>query len=343
MTMHNPDSNGNSDMAPGSEGRKDINDDLLLNLKDSDHFETFGEYIKGRLDLDEVRNDPSLKEIDKGVKEMISEYNAAGLKNISNEKFIKENFAGSSLEKKIVNEIAQIKLETRKNGINEISEEWVKEWHEKRQKNSGKDPKTEDVRDFITSSLKNEVSEPEIILNHKEDNKTDRSILFRFISLSAAAAVGIFVLLRLLLPASDPEKLYISFYKPFNVISSVTRAAASSKQDGYSEAVESYKSGDYQTAATGFSFAIRKDTSEAGPRFFMGLTQLALGNYDQAIGLLTGLEGRSGEYRKDAEWYLGLTYLKTGEKQKAAKCFELLAQSPGFYQERSEKLLHRLK
>ena len=49
--------------------------------------------------------------------------------------------------------LVNIKHEIRNNNINEISAEWVKEWHEKKQRNGGRDPKTEEIKDFITSSI----------------------------------------------------------------------------------------------------------------------------------------------------------------------------------------------
>jgi tetratricopeptide (TPR) repeat protein len=75
----------------------------------------------------------------------------------------------------------------------------------------------------------------------------------------------------------------------------------------------------------------------------MGLTQLAMGNYDQAIEDLTAAINSSGEYGKEAHWYLGLTYLKTGNKQSAAECFRFLGQSEGYYQDRSAEILRRLR
>jgi tetratricopeptide (TPR) repeat protein len=335
--------NGKSGAAMGNSASKGFEDDLLLSQEDSTLFETFGEYMKGRLDLEEVRNDPSLPAIDKVVREMISDYRVNGARHSDDEKFIRDIFTGINREKKIMDEISHIKLEIGNSNINEISEEWVKEWHEKRQKNVGKDPETEEIRDFITNSLEPEKSEPEISLNHKEGMGFKRSLLVRYISLSAAAVIVIFVLIRTLLPSSDPGKLYNSYYEPFNVVSPVTRSLTTNEPDSYQAAVERYKLGDYQTAALGFSDAILKDTSVIAPRFFMGITQLALENYDQAINLLTGVAGRSGEYRKEAGWYLGLAYLKTGEKEKAAECFGLLAQSPGYYSERAGKILRRLK
>jgi hypothetical protein len=334
--------NGKSGAGPGKRLKKESDDGLLLNHEDSALFETFGEYMKGRLDLAEVRNDPSLPAMDIAAKEMISDYRVNSAKHSEDEKFIRDILVGVTPASKIKDEISNIKLETGNSDINEITTEWVKEWHEKKQKNGGRDPETEEIRDYITRSLESEINEPEISLTQKEIKGSKRSLLVRYVSLSAAAVIGVFIFLRTVLPSADPEKLYNSYYKPFNVISTVTRSATSNEPDRYSSSIERYKLGDYQNAAIGFSDVILKDTSVIAPRFFMGVTQLAMGNYNQAVNLLSAISGRSSEYHKEAEWYLGLAYLKTGDKEKAARCFELLSQSPGFYSELAGKILRRL-
>jgi TolA-binding protein len=343
MNRQNKNINGRSGRLTGSNSWKHTDHDILLSREDSALFDAFGEYMKGRLDLEEVRNDPSLPGIENVVREMISDYRANSTKNTDDENFIRDNFTGAEQERKMLDEISNIKLDIDKSNINEITVEWVKEWHEKRKNDAGKESKTGKIRDFIASSLEPEKSEPEIIPDKKEVNGIKRSLVIRYITLSAAAVIGVFILIRTLLPSSDPEKLYSSYYNPFNLISSVTRGNAENKADGYSAAVERYRAGDYQTAAAGFSNFLLNDTSVIAPRFFMGITQLAMGNYNQAVSLLQGVAGRSGEYHKEALWYLGLAYLKTGEKEKSVKCFDLLTKSSGFYSERSAEILRRLK
>jgi tetratricopeptide (TPR) repeat protein len=335
--------NGKSGAAIGNNVRVWFKDDLQLNHDDSALFGKISEYMKGRLDLEDVRNDPALPKTEEAVKEMISDYNKNISGNKDNEKFIRDIFSEEVPEEKIFDEISHIKQEIGNSKLNEISADWVKKWHEKRQKNGGRDPHTEEIKDFITSSLKSDVSEPVKSLYDGIKKGLSRPLFVWYVSLSAAALIGAIFLVRSLLPSYNPEKLFNSYYEPMDVVSPVTRSGNSNETGSYASAIGSYKIGDYQSAATGFSEAVLKDPSLISPRFFLGLTQLALENYDQAINLLTGISGRSGEYRKEAGWYLGLAYLKTGEKEKAAECFELLAQSPGFYRERSEKILRRLK
>ncbi|MGA2405629.1 MAG: hypothetical protein ABSF81_02630 [Bacteroidales bacterium] len=307
--------------------------DLMADSDDSALFRTISEYMKGCLDVEDVKNDPALSVTEEAVRGMISGYNKNISGNKDNEKFIREAFSEAASEENLIDEISQIKQEIGDNKLKEITAEWVKEWHENKQRDGGRDSKTEEIRDFITSSINSEEIKPVKI----------RPLFVRYASLAAAALIGAFILIKTLLPSYNPENLFTSYYKPFEAISPVTRSMNNNEPDIYSSAIGSYKTGDYERAAKGFADVIQKDPTVMSPRFFMGLTELALGNYDQTINLLTGVVNDSGEYGKESRWYLGLTYLKTGNKPKATECFENLAKSTGFYRDRSEKILRRLK
>jgi TolA-binding protein len=299
--------------------------------------------MRGRIDLEEVANDPVLKEIESDVKKMISDYHDVGSKHKDNERYIKDNLLKAELERKIPEEIRNIKFEIHRSDVNDLTAEWVKEWHLRKRKEVLGDPKKEEIRNFIANSLEMEEKESELKPAPEKAKNSGRSSLIRYISLSAAAVIAVLLIIRTLLPSSDPEKLFGSYYKPFNIISSVTRGATADESFSYSAAVENYRNGNYQTAAAGFSVMLQNDPTSIAPRFFMGITQLALGNYGEAINMLNGINDSSGDYRKEASWYLGLAYLKTGEKERAIKCFDFLSQSSGYYSEWSAEILHRLK
>jgi TolA-binding protein len=327
-----------------------FDDNMLFSKEDQSLFSEIGDSIRAQLDLDEVRNDPSLDSTRAAVNAMISDYKKTLTKNRKNEKFIRESILDFQPQAKINSEINEIKLDIGHSDINDITAEWVKEWHTKKQSEGAADSKSKEIRDFITGSLKAEdkievgtkiEAKPEVKTITKK--RITRSLIIRYTSLSAAALIGVFILIRTLLPSSDPSKLFSSFYKPFDAISPVSRSLNSDINSTYSSAISSYKSGDYYKAAAGFSKAVVDDPSYGSPHFFLGLTAIALGNFDTAINQLTIVVKEPGEYGKEAIWYLGLAYLKEGNKQKASECFENLSKSPGFYRDRSEKILRRLK
>ncbi|MCE5347543.1 MAG: hypothetical protein LLG13_14835 [Bacteroidales bacterium] len=311
------------------------NDDLVL-------FGTISEYMQGSLDIEDVKNDPDFQKTGDLVKEMISDYNKNSSVKKENEKFIRDIFAESASEDKVIEDICQIKHETGKNDLDLVTAEWVNEWHAKKQRNGGREPENE-IKDFITSSLKSDIIKSEKILSEASGKRSNRKFSVRYLSLAAAAVIGAFILVRSLLPSYNPEELFNSYYEPLNAISPVTRSINNVETGSFASAIGSYKKGDYQNASMGFSAALQKDNSSVSSRFFLGLTQIALGNYNQAVELLTAVVSDGSEYGKEARWYLGLTYLKTGNKPKASECFEYLSKSNGFYRDRSEKILCRLK
>jgi TolA-binding protein len=317
-------------------------DDHERNADDAALFENISYYMKGRFDLEDAENDPSIAGIDDNVKKMISDYHQKPGKNKDNEKFIRESFTEYIHDKEILQEIESINNEIASNHINEVSAEWVKEWDDKKSGVNQMDKKDEELRTFVTGSVDFEKNANQYTDNVKS-NRISKTRIVTFISLSAAAVLGLFILIRTLLPSSDPEKIFKTYYNPYKVTSSITRGAAARESDSYSLAVENYRIGDYQSAATGLTNIIQSDSSQIPARFLMGLVNMATGDFKNAIRILGSSAIITGEYGKDASWYLGLAYLKTGEKEKAARCFGSLADSPGFYSERAGKILRRLK
>ena len=210
-------------------------------------------------------------------------------------------------------------------------------------RNGEDDKKTDEIRKFISDSLNRKEDKSEISSDDKRKTGLRRFINFRYISLAAALIVGAIFLVRSLFPSYDPDKIFRKYYEPLSVVSAVTRSPGTGEKESFYSAIESYKNGNYQVAASGFSEAIPKEPASILPRFFLGITQIALKNYNQAIDMLDGVANYQGEYTKEAKWYLGLAYIKTGNKVKAIECFESLAQSLGFFKIRSLKILRRLK
>jgi hypothetical protein len=341
MKKQNKKINGKSEKASDQASGKGFDDNGTLNIEDAALFGWISDYMKGRLDLEEVRNDPGLPEMDKMVKLMITDYNKNKSKSKNNENFIRDTFSENITDDKMLDEISHIKLEISKSNVNDISADWVMEWHEKRQKQGVSDHKTIEIKNFITDSLDSE--EDDIVENKPVKKQSiSRTLLIRYTSIAAAAIIGAFVLVNSLTPSYDSDKLFNSYYEPWNVVSPVTRGI-NPEPGNYISAIESFKLSDYQAASAGFAAAIIDDPSAIAPRFLLGVTEISLGNYNKAIDLLSSIETIPGEFGKETQWYLGLAYLKTGDNENAAECFELLAMSPGYYSERAEKILRRLK
>jgi TolA-binding protein len=327
----------------GQQEKNSWADHDIMNHEDSAVFCKISDYMKGYLDIEEVKSDPLFKVTDDEAREMISGFDHNSPVHEAYAKFISENLGETEKEKKLADEINDIKRETSENDVSQLTAGWIRERDEKLLNRVHPDALSDERKEFITNALvesDNDFDRNAYARNKKSQKKI---ISARFALPAAAAIIGAFFLIKLLLPSNDPDKLFEKYYEPLSAISAVTRSADATLMNSYASAIESYKNKNYLAAAAGFSDVISKDPQNTSSRFFMGITQMALGNYEQSKSFLKEVISRQDEYIKEARWYLGLAYLKTGDSEKANDCFETLAQTPGFYSDRAEKILRRLR
>lgn len=319
------------------------------NQNDKDLQGKISSFMRASADIEDVMNDPALCCTRDSVRVMVSNYNKTVAEKRSsreNEKYIKESLSYSGKESSSENYSAELKDLTdfkdfkdfTNSDISMLTADWVKEWHRQKQMAGNPDPKAEERKDFIASSLDAKPAEIHEEAKAERKKTISRSVFIRYVSLSAAAVIGAVILISTLLPSS-PDRIFNTYYEPFDAISPVTRNTSNSAEEIYANAINCYKSGDYRSAATGFAEANVKNPSSGAPLFYMGLTSIELGNISEAVNELSAVVTGSGEYVKDAMWYLGLAYLKSGDKAKASECFKKLSESPGYYHDRSEELL----
>ena len=169
-----------------------LEDDMVNDKEDSALFDSIGEYMKGMLDIEEVKNDPAFSATKEAVKIMVSEYNKNIAVNKENENFVRNIFTQTESEKNMTDEIKLIRKEIDDTNLNKITTEWVREWQEKKQNTGSSDTKTEEIRNFITDAINSPATEPAKILNDGKKISSSSSLFVRIASLSAAALLGSF-------------------------------------------------------------------------------------------------------------------------------------------------------
>ncbi len=126
---------------------------VVINAEDSALVEKINTYFKGIKDIEDVKSDPAYSDTLDKVKYMISGYNKSTRHNKESMDFILNSMPVDTREAEIINEINEIKQEINQGTLGKIPAEWVKEWNEKKQRGSGKDKKSEEIREFIKSSV----------------------------------------------------------------------------------------------------------------------------------------------------------------------------------------------
>lgn len=313
-------------------------DDSVFSAEDNALLQKIGSCLKGELDTEEVKNDPAYEATNRAVISMLSDYKFNTI-NEKNREFISSSLAAKEHEEQIKEEIREIRREIGNNKLDEISSEWVREWHEKKQHNGKDNSEQKAMREYISASLEAdadmEKAEPQSGLKRK--------LIIRYVSLAAAVITGAVILIATLLPGNNPDRIYNSYYESIEAVSPVTRSIAGNEADIWEAAVMGYNNGDYTAAEEGFSDLASVNPLSVIPRFYLGMCHLGLGEYEQAVDFLGPVVKEREEYSREAEWYLGLANLKLGNIETAAACFESLVKSQGYYSERSEEILRRLR
>lgn len=327
----------------GKSDRGSLDCNSMHRFEEYDLAESIKSVGKAEFELDEILNDPYLAETRQEVASMMISYKK---KETSGEI---ETFIKQSLTEK--NRPAQTSAQINKSDIDDLSAEWVREWHRKKQMEVFSSPAAEERKQFIISSLAEEqetaVPAAEAAqttpVTPMRTKKAYRKTIIKYTSIAAAAVLGIFISFRALVPAGDTEKIFRTFYQTYPGVSETTRGGNNDFSTSYESALNYYKSGQYHEAETGFTKAIGSTPSNASSLFYLGIAQIETGNIDQAINNLSSASNGPGRFNKEAQWYLGLAYLKKGDRVNAEKCFSALASGDGFYREPSEKILRRLK
>ena len=144
----------NSESVRANDPWSDTGTARLTDEGDSLLFAAISRYFKALGDIEQIRNDPGFEEAKKNAGEMVSGYHGTETGSEENKDFIRESLAGRTGEESLNEEINVIKHEISQSNINEISSQWVREWNEKKEWNSREDEKTEEIREFISDSLR---------------------------------------------------------------------------------------------------------------------------------------------------------------------------------------------
>lgn len=160
----------------------------------------------------------------------------------------------------------------------------------------------------------------------------------------AAASILLIALvsgsLILLNPGSySPEKLFKMYYK-----SGETIGVSRSGNGNMVEALLLFSKNDFQAADGLFNKILVNDPRNYAVMYYSGISNIEMKNYPKAIQLFgTIITDKNNLYIENAEWYLGLTYLASGNVDQADKIFKEIACVPdNFYVKDAKSILEKI-
>ena len=167
-----------------------------------------------------------------------------------------------------------------------------------------------------------------------------RKVVFATVAASLILLLGITGLLS---RQSSQSQIYQNFYNKYET-TGIVRSANLTTDLTLSAALQKFDNQDYDTALNLFSQVISRDQNNMVGHFYSGASLQETGKYNNAIKeFQTVIIDNDNLFVEQAQWYIGLCYLQTNENKKAYKQFKKLAKNEGFYQQKAQAILNKMK
>lgn len=132
------------------------------------------------------------------------------------------------------------------------------------------------------------------------------------------------------------ETLYGIYYEPAKTVL-VVRSGNTDKED-FMQALQKYNYKDYNGA-----IEVLENDNSIIAKFYLALSYMETNRIVDAVNLLKSIiEDNDNLFADQAEWYLGLCYLKLNETEKAIIQFSKISQSNSTYKIKSEEIIKNI-
>lgn len=137
----------------------------------------------------------------------------------------------------------------------------------------------------------------------------------------------------------QPKDLVSMYYKPYDSYINV-RSGNINTDDIFIKALMKYEKKDYNEAIFLLNKVLEVDNNNVASLFYLGVSYVETDRFADAFNAFNKIVDHGDNLFVDqAKWYLGLTYLKSNEKDKAKVQFAEIADSQSFYKDKAKELL----
>jgi len=113
------------------------------------------------------------------------------------------------------------------------------------------------------------------------------------------------------------DQVFASYYHTYQIENKLTSRVPSNNDFNFNVAFQLYNQGNYQDAINQFEGIFKNDTTRITACFLLGMSYIEVQNYPKAIKHLSYVIDQNSAIGKQAEWYLALCCVKTGQKAQA--------------------------
>lgn len=141
---------------------------------------------------------------------------------------------------------------------------------------------------------------------------------------------------------NTPEYLYAEYKAPYE-ITGVQRSASNTDKDIYQIALSYFEQKDYKTTLNYLDKLIKQGNVSSSVYYYKGLSLLEMDKAKEAIkNLLITANDKNCELQQEAEWYLGLAYLKAKDIENSKKQFKKIENLYPYYKTKAHEIFSKL-
>jgi len=285
--------------------------------------------MKQSLLLESIENDPDLIKAEILARKDIENYqHSSGERNINMDFNIFELDTEVELRKKI----AKAEVEMILSGIDDISEDWVKNFEQNKTTHEV-DVAAQRIIEFVKKS---DPFNEKVIQMPTLGRRITRKMGYQ---VAAAVLILSLLLIRPLTNSYSGDSIYKHYYQPLEANSFRLRGNSNEMNGRLQDGVDYYLSKDYTHAELAFKDLLKMNENLPEVLLFSGLNKMGQGNFPEAISIFTDLLSAEDQFIPEAQWYLGLCYIKTGENLKARSLMEILSETEGIYKKKAQLIL----
>jgi len=192
-------------------------------------------------------------------------------------------------------------------------------------------------------SLRNKLSDIE---NRRKANivvrKRMRPVYLKYVAVIAGAMLtgNIYLFTGKNLGSDEILNRYYKVYEPPTPL----RSAQPNTSDDFTLALEFFNTHDYKNAAIYFSKVVESKPEDMYSSLLNGISNFENNKYPEAkLSFETVIDNKTNIYIDQAQWYLALCYVNTGENDKAIRQLEIVKERGSIYSNDAKKIIRKLK
>ncbi|MFO7656940.1 MAG: tetratricopeptide repeat protein [Bacteroidales bacterium] len=200
------------------------------------------------------------------------------------------------------------------------------------------------IADHRIVDLRKQLDEAYALYNKDADVTTRRPKRFyQAAGVVSFALLAVFLILNTSVKNISKDHLFDKYYEPYEV-NMTFRSADTDINATLKTAMHYYENKNFTEALKLFEQILQSDPDRVGLNFYSGISRMEMKEYEKAgTSFNKVVNNNFNLYIEQAEWYLSLCYIVTGQDEKALELLEGIVTNKKYNHNKARKIIRKIK